>query len=158
MDIPVLDNSIIAERIARNAFEGKFDRAGKPYYEHLKSVADRVVHNARHRDYDSLWSVAILHDLLEDCPEWNEFLLKNIFLETIVDAVVVLTKGKNEPYEDYITRVLQHDVAVLVKKADLEHNMDITRLSELTKKDIERLKKYHKAYLRITNHLKEGKL
>lgn len=31
-------------------------------------------------------------------------------------------------------------------KSYLKDNMDITRLNELTDKDIERLKKYHQAY------------
>tara|TARA_R110002012_G_C11197033_1_gene559343 strand:- start:178 stop:378 length:201 start_codon:yes stop_codon:yes gene_type:complete len=38
------------------------------------------------------------------------------------------------------------DMARQVKKADLRHNSDITRLKGIGPKDKERIEKYHKAY------------
>ena len=134
-------NLNLVDTIAREAFRDKIDKSGKPYLEHLRYVAN-VASDVKKGAYDKdVFCIGMLHDLLEDCPEWNEKALRQLIPEHIVDAVVVLTKGKDEPYEDYITRVLQNEYAVKVKKADLEHNMDITRLPIRTDKDSERLKK-----------------
>lgn len=137
----------IAVKIIRKAFADKTDKAGKPYIDHLTRVANKVP------DYGSpfheLKIIALLHDVLEDCPEWTEKALRTFFTDRIVDRVVILTKSKFEPYEDYIERVTKDNWACLVKKADLEDNMDLTRLPEITQKDIDRVKKYHKAYQRV---------
>jgi hypothetical protein len=55
------------------------------------------------------------------------------------------TDGLN--YEQYIANIRNDRFAKAVKLADLRDNMDLTRLSELTEKDIERTKKYHKSYI-----------
>ena len=56
---------------------------------------------------------------------------------------------KGQTYHQYISQVLEDGWATIVKKHDLEDNMNITRLKELTKEDLERIKKYHDAYVRI---------
>lgn len=53
---------------------------------------------------------------------------------------------RNKNYFDFIQRSKANTIGHRVKIADLKDNMDITRLNELTDKDIERLKKYHQAY------------
>lgn len=132
----------LALKIARNAFKDKTDKSGKPYIGHIERVASHFTNGMK--------IIAILHDLLEDCPEWTEGAIRNLFTDNIADTVVILTKEKGEDYEDYIERI-SHDVwAKQIKVKDLEDNMNITRLKELTDKDIERLKKYHKAYLKLT--------
>lgn len=135
----------IAEKIAESAFKDKLDKGGKPYIEHLRRVAFRAS-EALPRRSDELKVIGVLHDLLEDCPEWNEKSLRHIFPNFIVRAIVVLTKRKNETYEEYIGRVNEDFWAKLIKLADLEDNMDILRLSELKEEDFKRLVKYHKAY------------
>lgn len=61
--------------------------------------------------------IAYLHDILED----TEVVLEDIhrtFGKRIAEAVLVLTKVDNEPYESTIARVLCDDLAIWVKKAD----------------------------------------
>ena len=139
-----------AFELAEKAFEGKFDRAGKPYFSHLYRVVDGCYKGGNMPKIDGddfLNSAAILHDLLEDCPEWNESSLSFIFPKEVVDLVVILTKSKNEPYLDsYIKRISENKLASRIKLSDLRDNMDIARLPEITQKDIERLVKYHTAY------------
>lgn len=137
-----------AIEIARKEFEHKTDKAGKPYANHLWRVKEKVQEEYLYSNYE-LETVAVLHDLLEDCPEWNEERLSCLFPKSVVDSVICLTHKKNEPYSDYIDRVLTNDMVKMVKKADLEDNMDITRLPNLTEKDFKRLKKYHSAYKKI---------
>ena len=135
----------LAFEIAKNAFQNKTDKGGKPYFEHLVRVAKRF------KDDDFLYPIAILHDLIEDCPEWNETSLRCLFSENIVSTIVVLTKKENEDYFEYIDRINQSGWATKVKIEDLRDNMDITRLKTITDKDFERLSKYLKAYRILTS-------
>lgn len=128
-----------AMTIAGKAFEGKVDRGGHPYFGHLYRVAESV-----HGEDGK--TVAWLHDLLEDCPEWTEEKLREEFPFHIVDAVVAITKKDGQRYKDFIEQVCTNELAMQVKLADLRDNMDITRLSELTDNDLQRLKKYHAAH------------
>lgn len=134
----------VALRIIDKSFEGKTDLAGRPYKEHLIRVSEGVP------DYGSgnLKIIALLHDLLEDCPEWNEKSLRCFFNHEIVNCVVCLTKDPEEDYFDYIQRIMDYpnNFPAYVKRADLRDNMDITRLPILDDKATKRLKKYHKAY------------
>ena len=67
------------------------------------------------------------------------------------DAPRCVTKiSENENYDDFIDRVKKNPLAVAVKINDLTDNMDIRRLPYLSDKDVKRLKKYLKAYKRLT--------
>ncbi len=85
-----METKELAFKIAKNAFQNKTDKGGKPYFNHLVRVAEKF------KDDDFLYPIAILHDLLEDCPEWNEISLRCLFSENIVSTIVVLTKKENE--------------------------------------------------------------
>ena len=135
----------LALKIVEYAFRDKKDLAGAPYIDHLKRVADKLKNKTEH-----IQIVALLHDLLEDCPEWNKHVLGCFFYKEIVDAVDAITKRKNEPYNDYINRVSSNSYATVVKIADLQDNMDMTRLKQITDKDVTRLKKYLAAYQFLT--------
>ena len=47
---------------------------------------------------------------------------------------------------DYIEQVNKNEIARNVKIADLKHNMDLSRLNNITDKDLKRVEKYKKAY------------
>ena len=136
--------------LAKFAFKDKVDKAGKPYVEHLLRVSRDCYKGENPIPIDEsmvVESAAVLHDLLEDCPEWHPDALSFIFPKEVVDLVVILTKSKNEPYLDsYIKRISENKLTSRIKLSDLRDNMDITRLPEITQKDIERLVKYHTAY------------
>ena len=136
--------------LAKQAFSNRTDKAGKEYFGHLKRVSDGCYKGVASIDCEEstfVTSAALLHDLLEDCPEWNETSLSFIFPKEVVDLVVILTKAKNEQYLDsYTKRISENKLASRIKLSDLRDNMDITRLPEITQKDIDRLVKYHTAY------------
>lgn len=90
--------------------------------------------------------VALLHDTIEDGDITADYLLMQGFPREIVDAILSVSRNKDEDYFDFILRCKANPIGCRVKIADLKDNMDITRLKELTEKDINRLKKYHKAY------------
>ena len=86
----------------------------------------------------------ILHDVVEDSNITLDDLSK-YFDSTIIEALRVLTKKNDDNYEEYIKRVKTNEIATIVKLKDLEHNMDLTRLDEVTEDDIKRNKKYEDA-------------
>ena len=128
----------LALSIARQAHEGQLDKAEVDYIEHPIYVANQV-------DTEEEKAVALLHDVIEDSSVSAEELLQAGLPETVVTAVQVLTKKKEQDYQTYLETVKKNPLARLVKLADLKHNSDLSRLSSITEKDRERLKKYKKA-------------
>ncbi len=61
----------------------------------------------------------------------------------------LLTHQKNVPYEEYIDNMCDNYDAIRIKRKDLEHNSDITRLKGVTEKDLARMEKYHKAFIKL---------
>lgn len=129
-----------ARFVARQQFANKTDKAGKPYIEHLEAVTSMV-----ESEEDEVKAIAMLHDLLEDCSDWTVERVARDFNPRIADALNFLTKEGNL-YNFYISEIKKNRDAVLVKLADLRHNMDVTRLPTLGDYEIQRLKKYHAAY------------
>lgn len=132
-----------AMQIAEKVHSGQVDKAGKPYIGHPVRVEMMCS-----RQEDRL--VALLHDTVEDGDIASEYLLMVGFPQDVVDAVTSVSRKRGEDYFDFIQRCKANPIGRRVKIADLKDNMDITRLNELTEKDIERLKKYHKAYKILT--------
>ena len=128
----------LALSIARQAHEGQLDKAGVAYIEHPIYVANQV-------DTEEEKAVALLHDVIEDSSVSAEELLQAGLPETVVTAVQVLTKKKEQDYQTYLETVKTNPLARVVKLADLKHNSDLSRLPSITAKDRERLKKYKKA-------------
>lgn len=128
-----------ALKIATKAHEGQTDKAGAPYIFHPIRVSNRC-------STDEERITALLHDTIEDTEVTAEYLLMEGFPRNIVDAILSVTRNENESYEDFIKRSRLNPTGRQVKLHDLEDNMDITRLNELTEKDVYRLNKYLKAY------------
>lgn len=83
---------------------------------------------------------------IEDTNITPEYLLSEGFPSNIVDAILSVTRNEDESYDDFIKRSRLNSIGRQVKLHDLEDNMDITRLEELSEKDISRLNKYLRAY------------
>lgn len=124
--------------IAKDAHKGQVDKAGVAYIHHLLYVASLV-------EGELAKTIALLHDVVEDSDWTLEDLRKEGLLEEVVQAVGILTKKRNENYEEYILRVKQNPLARQVKLADLQHNSDLSRLANVTDRDRERVAKYQKA-------------
>ena len=128
-----------ALQIATDAHLYQVDKAGVPYIFHPIRVSNRC-------STDDERIVALLHDTIEDTEVTAEYLLMEGFPRNIVDAILSVTRNEDENYEDFIKRSRLNPIGRQVKLHDLEDNMDITRLNELTEKDLYRLNKYIKAY------------
>ena len=127
-----------AYEIAKKAHLGQVDKAGVDYIKHPKTVASFV-------ETDEEKAVAYLHDVVEDTKLTLLDLEELGFSKTIIEAVDILTKKKEQDYQSYLNLVKTNELARVVKLADLRHNSDLTRLSKITTKDIERNKKYRSA-------------
>jgi (p)ppGpp synthase/HD superfamily hydrolase len=134
-------NLAIAIALAAESFKNKVDKAGEPYILHCL----RVMNNLHTRDKE-LQCIAILHDTVEDEVCTLKQLHDLGFPYRVHVAVNFLTHDPKDDYMTYIKMLSVNQDARLVKLADLKDNSDITRLKGLTKKDFDRMEKYHTAY------------
>ena len=124
--------------IAKDAHKGQVDKAGVDYIQPPLFVASLV-------EGELAKTVALLHDVVEDSDWTLEDLRRKGLPEEVVQAVGILTKKRNEKYEEYILRVKQNPLARQVKLADLQHNSDLSRLTTVTEIDRKRAEKYRQA-------------
>lgn len=124
--------------IAKDAHKGQVDKAGMDYIQHPLFVASLV-------EGELAKTVALLHDVVEDSDWTLGDLRKEGLPEEVVQAVGIITKKRNENYEEYILRVKQNPLARQVKLADLYHNSDLSRLANVTDRDRKRVAKYQQA-------------
>ncbi|MFB3902493.1 MAG: YfiT family bacillithiol transferase [Acidobacteriota bacterium] len=140
--------------IAVQAHAGAKDKAGEAYVLHpLRMMMKMSTETER--------VVAVLHDVVEDSDWTLEGLRREGFTEDVVDAVDHLTRRPGEDYEDFVRRAVVNPVALRVKIADLEDNLNQSRLKEpITDEDRARMVRYRKAlaYVRAQIGQKEGGL
>lgn len=144
-----LEDAII---LACQTHKGQVDLGGAPYILHPLRVMLQM-------STDEEREVAVLHDVQEDSlPSleahmrlWDEGVTYQQFV-----ALRLLTRVSHEPYKIYIERLAVNRLARKVKLADLEDNLDVTRLVHpLTEADTRRIEKYEAArYLLL--HTKES--
>lgn len=133
-----------ALRIAVDAHAGQLDDEKRPYILHVLQVVAGV-----RPDLEAM-TVAALHDVVEDSPITLSHLRDQGFPESVLEAVDAISRRDGETYEDYIERVVRAPLAIRVKLADLEHNMDVRRLSHVTPSDAARLERYRAAWVRLS--------
>ena len=125
--------------IALRAYAGQKDKAGKTYILHPLRIMGNMTSEEE-------MSVALLHDVIEDSDITAQYLLDEGIPSNIVDAVILLTKQDDQTYEEFINIIKGNLLAKKIKKADIEDNINILRLNEVKTTDLERIKKYHKAW------------
>ena len=132
-----------AIEIACRAHEGEVDKGGQPYILHPIRLMLKMKN-------DEARIVAVLHDVVEDSNFTLSDLREHGFGQAILEAVDCLTKKNGETYELFIERISENRLAKKVKIEDIKDNLDLTRLDEVTEKDILRLCKYHKALITLS--------
>mgnify|MGYP005843105779 FL=1 len=123
--------------IAYEAHKNQTDKSGVPYIYHPIHVAEQM-------NTENECIIALLHDVVEDTNVTFKQ-LEEIFSKEIIDILKLLTKKKEIDYYEYINKVKENTVARKVKIADIEHNLDRSRLDIITDKDIKREEKYKNA-------------
>jgi hypothetical protein len=147
-----------ASALAKELHKGQKDKAGVDYFEgHLSFVG-----NAGYGWKDKI--VGFLHDAAEDTPhtvseiiqilkEKSQGVLQDDDAEEMETALNLLNSSSASSRKEYIANIKNSALATRVKLNDLKHNMDISRLPNLTEKDIDRLKRYKKEYRQVLEYL-----
>ena len=148
-----LENAI---KIAVEAHTGQVDKGGNPYILHPLRVMLSL-------DREEERIVGVLHDVVEDCAGWSwERLEAKGFSEEIIQALKSVSKTPEEEaeyrslsedqrldhYLEFIERAKANEIGRQVKAADIKDNLDISRIDDITQKDIHRLNRY-KAALKL---------
>ena len=126
--------------IAANAHAGQVDKAGQPYILHpLRVMLAQETDEAR--------IVAVLHDVVEDCPDWSlARLAEDGFPFAAVSGVDAVTRRSGEEYTAYVRRAGAHVLGRPVKIADLRDNLDASRLGRPPSlADLRRFERYRAA-------------
>jgi len=107
-----------AKMVALLAHDGQ--RYGNhPYSYHLGGVVDLVTrYYADDSNLRDLIQIGWLHDSIEDTRVSEDDLRKLGFSESVISAVIAMTRLETETYNDYIERLLSNALAVKVKRAD----------------------------------------
>ena len=134
----------VAIQIAVSAHNKQYDKGGKPYILHPLHLMNQLMFDLQ------LATIAVLHDVVEDSQVEFKDLERLGMSSRVLSALMVLTHKSTQSYDDYIDGVCTNFDAVRVKLKDLEHNSDITRLKVVEQKDIDRMVKYHKAFVQLT--------
>lgn len=147
---------------AETALEGKFREGGERSFSHSRAVALIMIACLRVRDH-RLIIAGLLHDIVEDCPEWTVELVEQKFGAYTAMLISYLTRP---PRWKFISREvygrvfhLQFRFAprdfFLIKLADRFHNMTTLGPCSHAKqvRQIEETRKYYLPYARKYNIL-----
>jgi len=107
----------LCKKIAEEAHKGQFRKDGiTPYITHPIAVAEMC-------RADFAKCIALLHDVLEDTDETVESLRLKGVEDGILCHVELLSKSKNQSYDDYINNLIEGWGMTEVKIFDIIHNL-----------------------------------
>ena len=149
-----------AIKIAVEAHTGQVDKGGNPYILHPLRVMLSL-------DSEEERIVGVLHDVVEDCEGWTWQRLKEPGCsDKLIEALKSVSKTPDEEkqfkemddpnkkmdhYLQFIKRAKANKIGRHVKAADIRDNLDISRIDDITERDINRLNRYKKALSILTD-------
>ena len=139
-----MENRLLEDAIALavEAHRGQVDKANAPYILHPLRLMLAM-------DSDAARVAAMLHDVVEDTAYTLDLLKERGFPEDVITAVDCLSRRDGESYEAFIERIGANPLATKVKLADLEDNLNVSRLATLDERDVERLNRYLRSRLHL---------
>lgn len=143
----LLEQVELARQIATEAHAGQVDKAGRPYIDHPRRVAERV------EDLQAQ-AVAWLHDVLEDTTRTAEDLRAAGVDDEVVAAVQLLTRTDGD--DAYYARIAVDPLAREVKLADIADNTDPVRTALLDPATRDRLAEKYDHARRALGALEEN--
>ena len=132
-------------------FRDKKDRGGHPYIEHIFRVAEE----AEALQVGS-YITGLIHDALEDTDLTADYLFLLGVRNADINRVSVLTRKPDDVYEHYINRIKKYakqyndKIILAVKIADLNDNLNASRLKGLNNQDLLRLQRYMNARKKLS--------
>jgi len=132
-----------AIEIAVEAHKDQKDKADMPYILHpLRLMFQMKTDNEK--------IAAVLHDVVEDSNWTVVDLKKENFNNEVIEAVNLLTRDDNDSYDEFVQKAASNPISKAVKIADITDNLDLGRISKMTEKDIDRVKKYQRILKTLT--------
>ncbi|HCF3018826.1 TPA: GTP pyrophosphokinase [Pseudomonas aeruginosa] len=148
----------LAIEVAVQTYKGRFDLAGQAYILHPLRVMSRMPE--AHTQ-----ALAVMHDVAEFLIEGFlstgeaqgaqavdmafSILSSKGFPQEFLQDLLLLTRLPGESYMAYCARAGSKPAPRKVKIADIEDNMDLTRLPVVSDADLRRVAKYAKARRRL---------
>lgn len=111
----------------------------------LDAELSRMLECPKERWYEEEWWEEWMEDIAV-YPSKTTHVITDEERDDITTALKFLNHHTASTREEYITRISSNRLALRVKLNDLRNNMDITRISEPTRKDYARLERYKKEY------------
>ena len=152
--------------LAQELHANQRTKKDKRYFGHLWKVAEfaKIIWQ-KEKGYEQgislelLTQTAYLHDSVEDQVK-VEFLQAKQINPIVVNSVLLLTKKEGQNYLEYIWDIKDDPYANIVKRADLQHNSQLSRLTfeGNLNKLIEKHVKYMKAYLYLSGEIDASSL
>ena len=137
---------------AQYAHRGQTRRTGEPYFSHPDAVAKSI--QKFYAGNKIAYDAALLHDTIEDSIKLGNIsdeaemiaLIHDAIedpqhAENVVDAVLALTKTPDIAYMDYLASLYDFPNALIVKLADMNHNLGDVPTSRQKKKYARAIKK-----------------
>lgn len=118
----------LAHEWSMTKHEGQMYALGAPYFvAHIQAVVDEVKRMMPANLYSvndmfRAQVVAYLHDIVED-TDVSTMDIYDAFGSEIAESVGAMTKGSGETNKEYLQRLVQDDIARIVKKADSMVNL-----------------------------------
>ncbi|MGN1031735.1 MAG: HD domain-containing protein [Butyricicoccaceae bacterium] len=128
----------LAMKLAYTAHHGQMDKDGIPYIFHPIHLAEQM-----EDEYTTI--AALLHDVIEDTEYTLHDLTMMGFPAEVLEALALLTHRESVPYLDYVRALRGNRIAAAVKRADLRHNSDLSRMDIVDETALARVEKYRKA-------------
>ncbi|MBR7140560.1 MAG: GTP pyrophosphokinase, partial [Clostridia bacterium] len=113
-----------AMRLCFDVHKEQVDKTDMPYVFHPFYLATQM-------DDEVSTACALLHDVVEDTLTSFEDLRNMGFPHEVIEVLTLLTHEEGVPYMDYVKKIATNETAKKVKIADLKHNSDTTRLSQV---------------------------
>jgi len=121
-----------ADALAELHHRSQVDKAGNPYINHPRAVAEAL---REHGDHAVM--AGLLHDIVEDTTVTLDYLRQLGYPAEVVAAVDSVTRRPGEDYMDLIRRAAANPLGRLVKLEDNRHNSDPARLALLSESEQE---------------------
>ena len=134
--------------LAAKKHAGQIDKGKHPYIFHPLRLMFKM--NSTEQQI-----VAVLHDILEDTDTTVVDLISLGFSQEIIDAILALTKRKHESRIEAAYRAVKNPLARIVKLAEVTDNMDISRITHPSARDLLRMEEYRHVQQILSSNEKE---
>lgn len=133
-----MSNIETAIQTALKAHKGQLDKTGAPYILHLMKLMIQC-------SDEQEMITCVIKDVINDSDITSYELVSHGFSHSIVEAVECLTRHDDESFEAFVERIANNEIARKIKIKEIRDNLDLTRLSYLSSRDLVNIGKYHEA-------------